>query len=296
MLVGTCTLLAVMLFAGFFIFSSSKDAQISLYAVYFGDGVSGLSIGNSVLFNGVQVGTVKEIALSEKDQSQVRVVLEISSAVIIRQDCKATLKVQGITGMNAIYITGGSAASPPLDLSSDSRGDRGDPLPIIPTGKSALEDVASSIPEMITSATRLMNRASELFTPENAENLSLIMESIAKISTDLEEEGRPILANLKASSEHLNRLLADADQVMGKDVRTTLLSIQGSFDQLNQLIAKMEPELFRISGSGAGSLSQLLNDTRNLVRNLDKMVRDLNANPRNFIFGPGIPEYQPNLR
>lgn len=293
LLVGTCTILAVLLFAGFLIFSKAKDTKTTLYAVYFKDGVRGLSAGNSVLFNGVPVGAVKEIGLAEENQSQVRVVLEISSSVIIRQDCKASLDVQGITGMSSIYISGGSSDSPPLDLNI---GKDKDAFPVIPEAKSTLSSLASEIPEMITSATHLINGMTKAFSDENTENLRLTMEAMAKISTSLAEESGTLhetLASLKSASAQMNRLLTDADQMMTGDIRKTVLSVQRSFDNLNKLINELEPELTRISGSGSGSLNQLLQDTRTLVRNLDVLVRDLNANPRSFIFGPDVPEYEP---
>lgn len=293
LMVGTFTLLAALLFAGFLIFSNAKDTQTSQYAVYFKDGVRGLSAGNSVLFNGVPVGMVKEISLAQGNQSQVRVVLEISSAVIIREDCKAFLEIQGITGMSSVYISGGSSDSPPLDMKA---GKGNDALPVIPETKSTLSSLAADIPALINNATHLITSMNKAFSDENMENLRLTMGAMAQISTSLAEEGKTLhetLTRLKSASEHLNQLLTDADQVLADDVRKTIVSVQRSFDNLNNLITGLEPELTRISGHGAGSLNQLLHDTRTLVRDLDMLVRDLNANPQRFIFGSDVPEYEP---
>lgn len=292
LLVGACTILAVLLFAGFLIFSSKKTEELSLYAVYFKGGVSGLSVGNNVLFNGVPVGSVKEMGLSEQDQSQVRVVIEITSKVIIRQDCVATLNAQGITGMSTILITGGSSSSPPLDAASD---DSDDALPVIPAGKSTLESLAGGIPELVSSATVLMNRMGDTFSDENVENLRLTMESLAKISSALAREGDSLhaaLQNLHTASEHLNRLLEDADKLITVEGRAAAVSVQRSFDRINSFVAKLEPELLKFSGSSADGLNQLLLDTRLLVRNLDKLVREINSNPRGFLFGNNVPEYR----
>ena len=293
LLVGTCTILAVLLFAGFLIFSTKKDDKTNLYAVYFKGGVSGLSAGNNVLFNGVPVGSVKEMGLSQVDQSQVRVVVEISSNVIVRQDCVATLNAQGITGMSTILITGGASSSPPLDTASD---DSDDALPVIPAGKSALESLAGGIPELVSSATELMNRMGETFSDENVENLRSTMESLAKISAALAGEGDSLhaaLENINSASERLNSLLENTDKLVTGEIRTAAVSLQRSFDRINSFVAKLEPELLKFSGSSADGLNQLLLDTRMLVRNLDKMVRELSSNPRGFLFGSGVPEYQP---
>lgn len=293
LLVGTCTILAGLLFAAFLIFSSAKDVQTSQYAVYFKEGVRGLSIGSSVEFNGVQVGTVKDVGLLPEDQSQVRAVLEISSKVVIRDDCVAVLSAQGITGMSSIYITGGSPSSPPLKANAK---DSTDPLPVIPEGKSALESVAGGIPEMIASVSKLMDSVNKIFSEENTEQLRQILEATAKITTDLADGDNSLpatLSSLKATSEQLTVFLADADKLLNSDVQKTVVSVQRSFDRLNDLLTKLEPELMRMSATGSGGLSQLLNDTRNLVRDLDKLVRDLNADPQSILFGPNVPEYEP---
>lgn len=293
LLVGTCTIVAVLLFTGFLIFSTSKNEEVSLYAVYFHGGVSGLSVGNNVLFNGVPVGSVKEMGLSEQDQSQVRVVIEITSKVIIRQDCLATLNAQGITGMSTILITGGSSSSPRLDTASDNSDDA---LPVIPAGKSTLESLAGGIPELVSSAAILMNRMGEVFSDENVENLRSTIESLAKISSALWEEGNALhaaLSNLHQGSEHLNRLLENANKLVNGEAKSTMISVQHSFDRINSFIAKLEPELLKFSSNSVDSLNQLLLDTRTLVRNLDDLVREINANPRGFLFGTNVPEYQP---
>ncbi len=285
--------MAVLLFAGFLIFSTKKTEETSFYAVYFKGGVSGLSVGNSVLFNGVPVGTVKEMGLAEQDQSLVRVVIEIKSTVIIRQDCVATLDTQGITGMSSIYISGGSSTSPPLDAASDRSEDA---LPVIPAGKSTLESLAGGIPDLISSATQLMNRMGEAFSDENIENLRSSMASFAKISAALAEEGSSLQAaldNLNKASEQLSRLLQDTDQILTGEVKSAAVSVQRAFDRLNGFIVKLEPELLKFSSNSSTGLNQLLLDTRTLVRNLDKMVRDINSNPRGFLFGSGVPEYTP---
>jgi ABC-type transporter Mla subunit MlaD len=195
--------------------------------------------------------------------------------------------------MSTILISGGSSASPPLDAASD---DSADALPVIPAGKSTLESLAGGIPELISSATVLMNRMSEAFSDENVENLRSSMESMAKISSSLAAEGESLhltLQNLHQACERLNRLLEDADQVITGEVKAAAVSWQRAFDRLNALIARLEPELLKISGSGAEGLGKLLLDTRMLVRNLDKMVRELSLDPRGFLFGNSLPEYQP---
>ena len=98
--------------------------------------MSGLSQGGEVHFNGIRVGEVIDISLDPDDPTMVVARTQVESDIPIRSDSRARLEPQGITGLNYILITAGTAELP---LLKDAQ--PGVEVPRIPTDSSALSDL-----------------------------------------------------------------------------------------------------------------------------------------------------------
>ncbi len=291
-LVGVCTLLALLLFAGLLIFNAkgSNEKDLANYVIYFQGGVTGLSQGNAVLFHGVRIGSIKEISLDEKDQSNVRVVIEISSQVKMREDCQASLRAMGITGLTAVYIRGGSPLSPLLTAKE------GEDLPVIPSTPSTIEHLAETLPALMQSAEDLAQRASVFLSSENAENLGITLASLAKISSSLADQTEKLeetLDNLNKASLALNKTLDSATGLIDNNLGRTSLAARRAFDRLYRMLDDLEPEIRRLANIGMTEVGRLLSDTRTLVQGIERLVRKIDSNPAGFFSGDGMPEYSP---
>jgi phospholipid/cholesterol/gamma-HCH transport system substrate-binding protein len=78
------------------------------YRVQFDTPVSGLLVGASVLFNGIRVGEVTELKLPPGKSKQVVATISVAAATPVKQDTKAGLEFQGLTGVPVITLEGGS--------------------------------------------------------------------------------------------------------------------------------------------------------------------------------------------
>jgi phospholipid/cholesterol/gamma-HCH transport system substrate-binding protein len=88
--------------------------------VTFKSPVSGLLVGSGVLFNGIRVGEVTELALSAADPTQVQATIAVDPATPVRADTKVGIDFQGLTGAPVILLSGGSAAAPALAAGGDA--------------------------------------------------------------------------------------------------------------------------------------------------------------------------------
>src|ERR1700716_2288264 len=70
-----------------------------LYRIHFSESVSGLSLGDPVKFHGVDVGTVKAMAIDAKDPRLVQVDVSLRKDAPVKTDTKARLQLKGITGV-----------------------------------------------------------------------------------------------------------------------------------------------------------------------------------------------------
>jgi phospholipid/cholesterol/gamma-HCH transport system substrate-binding protein len=98
--------LAAALFAIWLTVKGSRDDVI--YRIHFSDSVSGLALGDPVKYQGVNVGTVKAMALDSADPRRVQVDVALRKETPVKTDTRAILELKGITGVVFIELAGGS--------------------------------------------------------------------------------------------------------------------------------------------------------------------------------------------
>jgi phospholipid/cholesterol/gamma-HCH transport system substrate-binding protein len=115
-----------------------------LYRIRFADSVSGMVVGDPVKFRGVDVGTVRAIALDPVDPRLVQVDVRLHKDAPVKTDTKATLQLKGITGVVYIELDGGSPNAPTL-LASTREGQ----VPEIASEKSNLTVALDLLPKLL---------------------------------------------------------------------------------------------------------------------------------------------------
>ena len=123
---------------------SSGHRDDVLYRIHFTESVSGLALGDPVKFHGVDVGTVKFMALDPDDPRRVQVDVRLRKEAPVKTDTKASLKLKGITGVVLIELNGGAPNANTL-LAATPEGQ----VPEIPSEKSSLATVMDQLPKVI---------------------------------------------------------------------------------------------------------------------------------------------------
>src|SRR5579862_9914247 len=70
------------------------------YDIYYRGAVSGLSKGARVEYNGIPVGQVSDIELDPKDVEKIRVTVEIKTSIPIKEDAKAEIQTNILSGVS----------------------------------------------------------------------------------------------------------------------------------------------------------------------------------------------------
>lgn len=150
--------------AFFFVWlQSSGQRDDVLYRIHFSESVSGLALGDPVKFHGVDVGTVKAMALDAADPRRVQVDVKLRKDAPIKTDTKASLKLKGITGVVFIELNGGAPNAQPLAA-------------VTPEGQ---------IPEIASEKSSLTTALDQL--PRILEKFSAIEDQTKKVVTDVGE-------------------------------------------------------------------------------------------------------------
>jgi phospholipid/cholesterol/gamma-HCH transport system substrate-binding protein len=104
--------------------------------IVFAGSASGLHNGGSVNFDGVQIGEIKSLTLDNPRKIVAFVMVDNSAP--IRKDTVVGLEFQGLTGVAAISLVGGSATAPPVPLDADG-------VPILTADLSETESIRDTL-------------------------------------------------------------------------------------------------------------------------------------------------------
>jgi phospholipid/cholesterol/gamma-HCH transport system substrate-binding protein len=284
-LIGAFTIAVVFAAFGFvFWFSGpSQTAQYKTYLIVFNGSVSGLSRGGAVEFDGLKVGEVTQLAISEEDPGRVDVLVRIDKKTPIKIDTKARLEQTGFTGVKTVALFGGTPRAPVLVA------EPGHPYPRIEADGSELQNIIDSVQRLSKKATDALEKIDKLLdanssaiaeTLKNAETFTKALADnsadIGSAMRDMAELGR----SLKPIPERLDKLLAAVDP---KKINSIATNIAGASANLKNF-----------SVSGLKQYEQLAVDARKTLDTVERAVRSLEKNPQQVIFGatPSLPEYK----
>lgn len=130
-----------------------------LYRIRFAESVSGLAVGDAVKYRGVDVGTVKAMAIDPADSRLVQVDVKLRKDAPIKTDTKASLRMKGITGVVYIELSGRGADAKTL-LSATPEGQ----IPEIPSEKSNLTNILEQLPKVIVKFSEIENQTKKVLS------------------------------------------------------------------------------------------------------------------------------------
>jgi phospholipid/cholesterol/gamma-HCH transport system substrate-binding protein len=142
----------------------STNRRIPLRVIFEGS-ASGLHKGGSVNFGGIRVGEV--VSLQLDNPRRVVALAMIDNAAPIRKDTLAGLEFQGLTGVAALSLIGGSPQAPPVPLDQDG-------IPVLTADPEATQDVETKIKAALRNVDKVIadNQAELKSTLLNLETFS----------------------------------------------------------------------------------------------------------------------------
>ena len=214
------------------------------YYVLMTESVSGLSVDSPVKYKGVNRGRVRRIELDPENPELVRLTLLVLEDTPVNVDTVATLEQQGLTGISAINLSGGSPNSAELRPGPDGT------------------KVIASRPSLFV---RLDESASELIDSfiETSQRLSDVMSAPNRGAIE------DILANLVEVSRNLNRRLNELESVVA--------NVDGLVTELRDGIGGA-PELIAAATDSARAFGETARTYEDVAKELQTTVETVGAN------------------
>lgn len=273
------------------------------YVIFFEGAVTGLQEGSQVRFNGIPVGTVQSLEIDPDNVERVRVTIAVEADTPIKENSEATLELQGITGGVFVQIGGGTQQARPLEAES------GEGLPVIDSGRSEIEQVIRTAPELVTRASRVLDQAADVLSDDNRAAISQILADTRDITSALADPnyGLPavveradrLLVNLDGlvaearldlarTSDNLNATLNTVDDEAGElagSVRRLANQFTQAADQLNAMLANIRPGLSEFSSQGLYEFTLMVSELRGLAQTMSRLATRFERNPAQFLLG-----------
>jgi phospholipid/cholesterol/gamma-HCH transport system substrate-binding protein len=130
-----------------------------LYRIHFPDSVSGLTVGDPVKYQGVDVGTVKSMGIDPDDSRLVRVEVRLRKETPVKTDTSASLAMKGITGVVFVELTGGDPAAQTLLAVTPP-----DKVPEIPSEKTGLKAMLDELPKLVEKFSAIEDQIRKVLT------------------------------------------------------------------------------------------------------------------------------------
>lgn len=276
------------------------------YYVSFQDvSVSGMEVGSTVKYLGINVGTISNIHINPKDVTSIVVELSLKPGTPIKEDSKAEIVSLGITGMKAIEIRGGTNEA--NLLSPGSYIQPGSSLTSEITGKAEViatkvENVLNNLlvithPDTLSKLPRLLSNFNELTI--NADRTILRLDSlIDNNQTDVQSTIRnanKISENLLGSSIALDETLQKINKLIESDSIADIIGnardisqklnesdITRLIEELAGVVARTQDLLIKVDddiNQGTRDFVESQELLKSTLRNLDEASRKINNNP-----------------
>jgi phospholipid/cholesterol/gamma-HCH transport system substrate-binding protein len=229
-------LLIALLLIGLWLSTGFAKKQRVTYAVYMHESVSGLNIDAPVKYNGVNVGSVRNISLNLKNTQQVRLLLEIDQDIPITEDTQAMLTSQGLTGVSYIDLKSGAPNAPLLEARA------GEEYPVIKTVPSLFTRLDITVQQLSVSITNLSNNLATMFDQQNQRAFKDTMANLDKITTAVAANSQQlstVLQNTAAATKTLPATL----QILSNQVLPQTIETLNHFQLLSTRLQSLTGEL-----------------------------------------------------
>src|SRR4051794_1284618 len=205
-------------------FAAAKQ-RVPLRVIFEGS-ASGLHKGGSVNFGGIRVGEVVSLKLDHP--RRVVALAMVDNTAPLRKDTEAGLEFQGLTGVAALSLTGGSEDAPPVPLDHDG-------IPVLVADPEATQDVQVRI----KAALRNINKVID----ENRDDLKDTLLGLETFTASLAVNGEKIDSLVRRAESGVGAIdlgLAKTDDLLDSVGRIDAADLLPAVQSLEELVQSLK--------------------------------------------------------
>ncbi|QPJ61560.1 MAG: MCE family protein [Candidatus Nitronauta litoralis] len=243
------------------------------------DYTSGLQVGATVRYAGLDVGRVQSIGLSklsaDEGKDNIAVVTEIDPKIRIKKDSRASIKTEGLMGAFYVDIRPGTRSGKPL----------GPQEPLVGLASFEFDEVGDMVTEVVAQVVRFTDLTEGLIddSRQTLEELRNTIRHADMVIMDNRISTKKAFKNV----ERITGELAETLEQTGGDFRETLKNTKEITAKTNRILDKKQT-----------NVESIIDQTDNLTRDLELFMADSRPALTNLIktLESDSPELSSNIR
>jgi phospholipid/cholesterol/gamma-HCH transport system substrate-binding protein len=216
--------------------------------------VTGLAPGSQVLFNGIRVGEVRTLRINPEDPNEVEAMVGVDPTQPIKADTKATLGIQGLTGIAFIELKGGSGKLPNL---LDQPG-----IPTLEAQGSGLQDLIASAQELVAKVNTAVDRVNG-FIDTAEPSLTTSIKNVQTFTDALAENSAGVKEFMSQFGDLSKRLGSLSD------------TLSGAVQKADKIIAAIDPAKVAETIENIDKMTQKLSDSSDAFPEIIANVKNI---------------------
>jgi phospholipid/cholesterol/gamma-HCH transport system substrate-binding protein len=233
----------------------------------------------------------------------IRVTADVDPSVEIKQDVRASVETNILSGVSYILVVKGSQTAPLLQAKAGER------YPVIRAHRSRLASVVARAPELLAKADEALENANKLLGEKNRQALAESLENVRVFTAGLAERKQDLVeltTNANKTVNTLNHLLDNIDKSysgpdgLGNQLATTITdadrfvkNLTDTNKQLQQTLTELRPGMRNFSQQTLGDVGILIGETRQLISGLNRLTAEIERDPTKILFGDRREGYRP---
>ena len=235
--------------------------QRDYYKVLFTENVGGLEASAQVKYQGLRVGRVETMRISEDDPNAIEVELSVVAGTVLREGTTAVMEASGLTGLKTVNLTPG-----------DPRGKILQPGSVIPSGQSFFDRISGQAEQIAVKVEVVANQLAVWTGDENRRRVEQILDntnhlvfSLDQLVVEVKEPLAEAMLEVPATARAL-RGTADATTKTLNDIRDDL---RGTLGELRGTLAETRRILRAVDDE---TLTETVRTANSAMRSLDKRL------------------------
>jgi phospholipid/cholesterol/gamma-HCH transport system substrate-binding protein len=295
--VGAFVVLVIALGIAFVLwYSDARDQrEFQLYEVYFGGSVSGLNEGSPVRYLGVDVGRVRRLSLDRASPGRVKVVVEVDAEAPVSGSTRASLRLQGVTGLLYVELRQEPGVLPDTVLA------KGEQYPVIEAVTSDFDALLASLPELVSRMTALTDRVALMFSEQNVVGVTETVENLRVATRDFPQISRSVVDLVNELHGTVNEITGLSADLRGTaeearpEIRRALArfadvanTLAETATRLDAFVNDSQGNINRFTTQGLFEVEQLLREGRSAASEFRELSRSLKENPSQLLYEPPV--------
>lgn len=224
--------------------------------------LSGLQVGGTVKYHGLNVGYINDIYIDPEDIRRVIVKIRLEHGTPIRKDTYADIANIGITGLKVIELRGGSNEAEPLE-----------PGGFIQTGKSITEIITGKAEVIAEKMEMTLNNISSFTNIENQKKIMSLVENTSKTITELNDLLNKNKSSLSRTFSHSEKAAVEFHQLIVQTNKTMKkLNAWAGSDSLKKIINNISEITETLSNA---NLVGLVDEFNLVMKHTNRVLKEI---------------------